>query len=127
MFDETRPIFLQLADALADAILRGAYEEGDQVPSTNELAAFHRINPATAGKGLNELVDRGVLEKRRGLGMFVLPGAKERIGETRQGAFVDQYVKPLLREAAALGISAKQLHTLIEDQAAQEADHDERD
>nr|WP_254259260.1 GntR family transcriptional regulator [Leucobacter chinensis] len=118
---------MQLADALADAILRGAYEEGDQVPSTNELAAFHRINPATAGKGLNELVDRGVLEKRRGLGMFVLPGAKERIGETRQGAFVDQYVKPLLREAAALGISAKQLHTLIEDQAAQEADHDERD
>lgn len=121
MFDETRPIFLQLADALADAILRGVYAEGDQVPSTNELAAFHRINPATAGKGLNELVDRGVLEKRRGLGMFVLPCAKERIGAERQGAFIAQYVRPLLAEAEALGMTREELQTLIQDQASEEA------
>lgn len=114
MFDDTRPIFLQLAERLADDILRGTYAEGDQVPSTNELAAFMRINPATAGKALNLLVDREILVKRRGIGMFVLDGAKDRIARERRQDFVESYVRPLLGEARALGIDRAELIRLIE-------------
>ena len=101
MFDEDRPIFLQLADRISDEILRGVYAEGEQVPSTNELAAHLRINPATAGKSLNLLVDREVLFKRRGLGMFVAEGARTRIAAARQDGLVTAYIDPLLDELLA--------------------------
>ncbi len=114
MFDDTRPIFLQLADRLASDILRGTYAEGEQVPSTNELAAYMRINPATAGKALNLLVDREILYKRRGIGMFVADGAKARIANERQRGFVESYVRPMLAEARELGLDTAQLVRLIE-------------
>ena len=71
MLDDGAPIFSQIADRLADDIAEGALAEGDRVPSTNELAIFYRINPATAAKGINVLTDSGLVEKRRGIGMFV--------------------------------------------------------
>ncbi|MBK0417538.1 GntR family transcriptional regulator [Leucobacter sp. CSA1] len=117
MFDDTRPIFLQLADRIADDILRGAYAEGEQVPSTNELAAYMRINPATAGKALNLLVDREILYKKRGIGMFVADGAKTRIASERQQGFVDGFVAPLLAEARALGLDLPQVVRLVEAEA----------
>lgn len=117
MFEESRPIFLQIADGIASDVLRGVYEPGDQVPSTNELAAFHRINPATAGKALGRLVDLGILEKRRGLGMFVTPEAKGLIASERHSAFVTKYVIPMVSEAQALGIDTEQLMTLINKEA----------
>lgn len=117
MFDDTRPIFLQLADRIADDVLRGVYEEEQQVPSTNELAAYLRINPATAGKALNRLVDAGVLYKKRGIGMFVSTGAKALIAGERQQGFVDHYVAPLLAEAQALGLSTEDIVRLIEKEA----------
>lgn len=113
MFDESRPIFLQLADRIADDILKETYEEGEQVPSTNELAAFMRINPATAGKALNLLVDREILYKRRGIGMFVAEGAKSRIADDRQSGFVTAYIEPLLTEARTLGLSTDDVIDLI--------------
>lgn len=113
MFDDTRPIFLQLAERVADDILRGRYGEGEQVPSTNELAGHLRINPATAGKALGLLVDRGILVKRRGIGMFVAEGARESISAERQQGFVDAYVRPLLAEAQALGLGPEDLIRLI--------------
>lgn len=114
MFDDTRPIFLQLAERISDDILRGTYPEGTQVPSTNELAAFMRINPATAGKALNLLVDRGTLEKHRGIGMFVAEGAKGRIADERKQSFVQNFVHPLLAEAATLGLGRAELTRLID-------------
>lgn len=117
MFDDSRPIFLQLADRIADDILGGGYAEGEQVPSTNELAAYMRINPATAGKALNLLVDRGVLFKRRGIGMFVSPGAKSLIAGERQQGFVTGYIAPLLAEARVLGLDMQALLSLIEAEA----------
>lgn len=114
MFDDTRPIFLQLAERIADDILRGTYPEGTQVPSTNELSAFMRINPATAGKALNLLADRGILMKRRGIGMFVTEGAKDRIAAERKQSFVRDFIHPLLAEAAALGLDRAELTRLIE-------------
>lgn len=120
MFDDSRPIFLQLADRIADDILRGIYAEEEQVPSTNELAAHLRINPATAGKGLSQLVDRGVLYKRRGIGMFVAPGARALIEEERQQAFAHRFIVPMLAEAQALGLGPEALHRLVEQHSAQQ-------
>ena len=79
--DEGTPLFVQIAEQLADDIVDGVLAEGAQAPSTNELAAFYRINPATAAKGINMLVDEAVLEKRRGIGMFVAAGAREQLRE----------------------------------------------
>lgn len=113
MFDDTKPIFMQLAERIADDILRGRYGEGEQVPSTNELSAHLRINPATAGKALGLLVDRGILVKRRGIGMFVADGARADIVRERQQGFVDAFIRPLLVEAQALGLGAEEVIRLI--------------
>lgn len=114
MFDDSKPIFHQLADSIVDDILRGQYEEGAQVPSTNEFASFLRINPATAGKGLGLLVDRGILVKRRGIGMFVAEGAKQRIAEERREGFVHDFIRPLLAEARTIGLGEGALMSLIQ-------------
>ena len=86
---EGAPLFLQIAEQLAADIVEGSLAEGARVPSSNELAAFHRINPATAAKGINLLVDDGVLEKRRGIGMFVATGARERLLADRRKRFAE--------------------------------------
>lgn len=113
MFDDATPIFLQLAARIADDVLRGTYAEGEQVPSTNELSAHLRINPATAGKALGLLVEREILVKRRGIGMFVANGAKARIAAERQTDFVHDFISPLLTEAQALGLSIDDVTRLI--------------
>lgn len=115
--DESTPIFIQLAQEIEGRILDGTYPEETQVPSTNEFAAFMRINPATAGKGLNRLVDAGILYKRRGIGMFVATGARATLTTTRREAFGDQYVTPLLHEADRLGIDADELIAMIAQRA----------
>lgn len=111
--DDTRPLFQQIADRIANDIVSGTLPEETQVPSTNEFASFLRINPATAGKGVALLVDTGVLYKKRGIGMFVATGARARLVAERRESFRDQYVAPLLAEAHKLGIDADQLVRLI--------------
>ena len=113
MLDDGAPIFSQVADRLAEEIAEGALAEGDRVPSSNELAAFYRINPATAAKGINVLADDGLLEKRRGIGMFVAAGARERLLGARRRRFAERYVVPLVAEASRLGIDADELVALI--------------
>ena len=111
--DESRPIFLQIAEAIENDILAGVLLEESQVPSTNEFAAFYRINPATAGKGVNLLVDDGILYKKRGIGMFVAEGSRARIVDKRRDQFETEYVRPLVTEAAKLGITRDQLEEMI--------------
>ena len=118
MIDEGRAIFQQIADHVADSIVDGTLTEGSRAPSTNELAAFYRINPATAAKGINLLVDQGVLTKRRGVGMFVAEGARDLLRRRRQDAFADRYLTPLLTEAARLGLSPADVIALIVDRDA---------
>jgi DNA-binding transcriptional regulator YhcF (GntR family) len=113
--DEGTPLFVQVADRLAGEIADGGLAEGERVPSTNELAAFYRINPATAAKGINVLADDGLLEKRRGIGMFVATGARRRLLARRRAEFTQRYVEPLLTEAARLGIDADELSALIKE------------
>jgi GntR family transcriptional regulator len=118
VLDEGAPIFSQIAERLADEIADGTVAEGDRVPSTNELAAFYRINPATAAKGINVLTDSGLVEKRRGIGMFVAAGARERLLDERRKRFADRYVEPLVAEATRLRIDIDALLSMI-----RESDH----
>jgi len=111
--DEGTPLFAQIAERLAEEIADGGLAEGERVPSMNELAAFYRITPATAAKGLNLLADDGLLEKRRGIGMFVASGARKQLLAQRRDRFTSRYVEPLLTEAARLGIGADELVDLV--------------
>jgi GntR family transcriptional regulator len=113
VLDDGAPLFSQIADLLSEEIADGVLIEGDRVPSTNELAAYHRINPATAAKGLNMLIDDGLLEKRRGIGMFVAPGARAKLLEVRREQFAARYVEPLVAEASRLGLGTEALVDLI--------------
>jgi GntR family transcriptional regulator len=112
-FDSEKPIYLQLAESIEDDILKGIFEEESQVVSTTELAVSLRINPATAGKGLNLLVDEGVLYKKRGVGMFVTAGARERILQKRKESFYQNYVRALLTEAMKIGVSVEEIIAMI--------------
>jgi DNA-binding transcriptional regulator YhcF (GntR family) len=118
VIDDSRPIFVQIAERIAGDILEGSLAEEAQVPSTNEMAAFYRINPATVAKGMAELVAAGVLYKKRGIGMFVSTGARRRLRTERQEAFVEQYVTPLIHEAANLGISPADLRRMIDKESS---------
>jgi GntR family transcriptional regulator len=108
-----RSIYLQITERIEDSILQNALEEETQVPSTNQLAALYRINPATAGKGINILVDRGVLYNKRGIGMFVAAGARQQIRERRKETFTVSYIQPLLAEAGRLGLEPAELCRMI--------------
>jgi GntR family transcriptional regulator len=111
--DEGAPLFAQIAERLADEIADGSLAEGERVPSTNELAAFYRINPATAAKGISMLADDGLVEKRRGIGMFVAAGARSRLLAERRKRFAERYVEPLVAEASRLGIGTSELAGMI--------------
>lgn len=115
MVDDGKPIFQQIAERVEDSIVAGALTDESQAPSINELAAFYRINPATALKGINLLVDKGVLYKRRGVGMFVADGARKALLAERRAAFPDTYLEPLVAEARQLGLNAEDLARLIEE------------
>lgn len=111
--DEGTPLFAQIAERLADDIADGALVEGERVPSTNELAGFYRINPATAAKGIAMLTEDGLVEKRRGIGMFVAVGARARLLDERRKRFAERYVEPLVAEAGRLGIGTDELAAMI--------------
>jgi len=112
-FDTDKSIYLQIAESIEDDILQKIIEEETQVPSTNQLAVMYRINPATAAKGINMLVDEAILYKKRGIGMFVSEGAVEKIRSRRRTAFYDNYIVPLMAEAANLDISKDEIADMI--------------
>lgn len=121
MIEEGRPLFLQIAESVEDSIIDGSLAEEAQAPSTNELAAFYRINPATAAKGIAMLTEKGVLYKRRGIGMFVSSGAQEILRAERRDAFAVRYLDPLLAESRKLGLSPEDLGRLLLERAARTA------
>lgn len=108
------PLFVQIAEQIEDDVFTGAYAEGDRVPSTNELAALLGINPHTVLKGMNILVDEGIIYKRRGMGMYVQDGAREKVRAKRESAFGERYVSALVAEAKKLGLTKEQVIDLIE-------------
>ena len=114
-FDPQKPLFLCIAEWLEDAILAGVYAEESQVPSITEVSLAYNINPATALKGINLLVEAGLLYKKRGLGMFVSQGAREKLLAGRRQQFFDDYIEPLIKEAHRLEISLQDLQTMIQE------------
>lgn len=112
--DETRPIYLQIKEYIIDSILNDSIQAGERAPSTNEMAKFYQINPATARQGMNELVIEGVLRKQRGVGMFVTEDAKEILIHHRKEQFYRNYIIPLKNEARKLQISESQLMDLLQ-------------
>ncbi|MFA7673802.1 MAG: GntR family transcriptional regulator [Clostridia bacterium] len=113
-FNSEKPIFMQIAEGLEDAILAGAFEEEGQIPSITEISVMYKINPATALKGINILVDSGIVYKKRGLGMFVKAGAVKQIKEIRKEKFFEDYISSLIEEAGKLGLKENDIKEMIE-------------
>lgn len=110
----SKPLFLQIRDQIEDQIVNGQLSVHQQIPSTNQLVQFYKINHLTVAKGINLLVDEEIIYKKRGVGMFVAEGAKEKIITKRRDAFVGQYLAPMLDEAEKLGMRREEIINLIE-------------
>ena len=113
-FNHEKPIFMQIAEMLENAILSGAYAEETQIPSITEFSVAYKINPATALKGVNVLVDSGLLYKKRGTGMFVSRGAKDKLAQKRKDDFFSNFIRPLILESRNLKIEREELFNMLE-------------
>ncbi len=113
--DHEKPIYLQLAEAVEDNILKGIYDEETQIPSTTEVSVTLKVNPATVNRGVNLLVDEGIIYKRRGVGMFVSQGARDKILARRRQAFYQDFLLPLLEEAKNIGLSRDDVIGMLRD------------
>lgn len=109
LFDDGKPIFVQVREFIEDQIVNDQLKAGDQVPSTNQLVQFFKINHATVSKGVNQLVEEGILFKKRGIGMFVAKGAKQKLVKKRKKAFLEEFIVHLVDEAEKLGISEEEI------------------
>lgn len=116
---EDRPIYVQIKDYIEESIINETMHTGERIPSTNEFAQFYKINPATAAKGVNELVAEGIIEKKRGVGMFVTDIARGKLIEKRKEDFFKEYIQPLKEEAKRLGISITHIQDMIDKEEGQ--------
>ena len=114
LLNEKKPIYEQIRDWLADQIIDETLVEDDKVPSTNEIVTFFKVNHITVSKGVTELVEEGVLYKKRGVGMFVAEGARDKLLETRRDGFVEEYLKPMLEEAKKLDLTEADIQKMID-------------
>lgn len=112
-FDETKPIYLQVKERIEDQIISGQLKEGDQIPSTTQLVQFYKINHLTVSKAIHLLVEEGIVYKKRGVGMFMAEGAKEKLIRRRRDQFVDRYLLPMIQEAERLGMTEEDVIRLI--------------
>ena len=117
ILSKEKSIYIQISEMIENDILRDILLEEEKVPSTNDLAKIYTINPATAAKGVNILVDSGVLYKKRGIGMFVSTGAKKLIMKRRKAEFYENYVKAIVEEAKSLGITREDLIKMLDEEA----------
>jgi DNA-binding transcriptional regulator YhcF (GntR family) len=118
VFDDRSPIYQQIATRIRDEVLAGTLGADDPVMSTNQYAEFYGINPATAAKAFHQLIDEGVLYKRRGVGMFVNPGAREQLSADRRARYFDEVLDPVIDQAVVLGIPFGELTEHLRRRAA---------
>ena len=112
-FNDKDPIYIQIKKRLEDQIVNQELTENDQIPSTTEMVNFYQVNHITVSKGVNLLVDEGIIYKKRGIGMFVAEGARKKLLEKRRGDFIDRYIVPMLKEADKLNIDPEELKQMI--------------
>lgn len=110
-----KSIYVQIAEIIENDILLGNLKEEEQAPSTNQFAKVYQINPATAGKGLNILVEEGILYKKRGIGMFVAEGARKKIIKKRQSSFFKEILPEIINEADRLEITIDEIINYIKE------------
>lgn len=120
-FNDNSPIYRQIADRIKAEVLSGALRADEPVMSTNQYAEFYRINPATAAKAFQTLVDEGVLYKRRGIGMFVHPDAAAHLREDHRSRFFSDVVEPMIAEARTIGIPLAEIIAHLSELTANEA------
>lgn len=113
--NDTKPIYLQISESLENEIIGGRFKMNDKVYSQYQLADMFNINPATAAKGLNVLADEGILFKRRGLGMFVAEGAKEKVISKRKNETLKGLIQELVIEAERLNVSEIDLIDMVKE------------
>ena len=116
---EDRPIYLQLKDQIHTMIMDGVLNEGEPLPSVRKVAVEYQINPITASKAYAELVDEGLVEKRRGLGMFILDGARQNLLAAEQKAFLEVEWPKIMKQIERLGLDTKTLLTTGQNNSAQ--------
>ncbi len=114
-FNEVKPIYIQVREQIEDQIINKQLNEDDQAPSTNQLVNYYKINHATVSKGINQLVEEGILYKKRGIGMFVTEGARKKILEKRRQSFIEDYIVTLVQEANKLEITNEEILNYIKD------------
>lgn len=115
-FDGTSPLFLQIKERIEDQIISGGLKSDEQIPSTTQIVQFYKINHITVSKGVNLLVDEGVLYKKRGLGIFVSQNGRDLLIEKRQAHFVSQFLQPMLLEAKKLDIDLNRLMAMMKEE-----------
>ena len=104
-WEDNEPIYVQVAQAVLDRIMDGSLTEGEATPSVRQVASQERINPLTVSRGYQLLVDDGLLEKRRGLGMFVASGARHRALEQERDRFLSEEWPRIRERISILGLS----------------------
>jgi len=112
MSDATRPVYLKLRDLIAAAIIEGRYREGDMLPSVRAFAAEQGANPLTVAKAYSQFQTDGLVDVQRGVGMFVVPGAAERLRASERRRFLEQEWPAIVAQMERLGLDpATLLHT----------------
>lgn len=112
--DEKKPIFIQIKEVIEDQVINDQLKEHDQIPSTNQLVQFYKVNHITVSKGINLLVEEEIVYKKRGIGMFVAEGAKEKLLLQRREGFAEEFVLPMLKEAKKLKLSDSEIIKIME-------------
>ena len=111
--NDNQPVFIQIMEMIESDIITGVYKTDDLIISTTQISKLYSVNPTTAVKAISKLTDMGILYKKRGIGMCVAGGAKERITARRKSVFLNQTIDSMLTEAKTLGLSTKELIDVI--------------
>lgn len=112
-FNDSKPIFIQIKEKIEDQIVKEQLIEHQQIPSTTQMVHFYKVNHLTISKGINLLVDEGILYKKRGIGMFVANGARATLLQERKNKFADAFVLPMIQEANKLNLTDKEISQII--------------
>ncbi len=111
---DKKPIFLQIKEVIEDQIINNQLQNHEQIPSINQLVQFYKVNHITVSKGINLLVEEGIIYKKRGVGMFVMEGAKGKLLLQRREDFAEGFVLPMLKEAKKLQLSDSAIMEIME-------------
>jgi GntR family transcriptional regulator len=114
-FNDKKPIFIQIKEKIADQIVNDQLNEHDQIPSTNQLVHFYKVNHITVSKGITLLVEDGIIYKKRGVGMFVAEGAKEKLISGRKEVFAEEFLLPMMQEAEKLRLTEEDIKALMKE------------